>query len=99
MSIFGRRIITTTLDPVPRGLRAAPGMLAMNAREQAALSAGDKAVLREIVDVCQAEDAAEARLVLRPRPPRRCRPMSPSTRIGLLAALEPGRPQAYRRSA
>ena len=38
MIFLGRRVILTTLDPLPRSFRACPGVFAMNRRERAALT-------------------------------------------------------------
>jgi hypothetical protein len=90
MTIFGRRIIVTTLDPIPRLFRAAPGVLAMNKSEIEAYQRGDREVFRLIVDICQAEDAADARLAMQTQRPRR-RTLSPSTRLFMLGAINPPR--------
>jgi hypothetical protein len=62
-TIFGRRIILTELDPIPRAFRAAPGVFAINKREREALDANDRKVIKELMDICKAEDAAEVRLI------------------------------------
>ena len=91
MTIFGRRIIVTTLDPIPRLFRAASGVLVMNAREIEAFEQKDHDVFAMVVDICKAEDMAEAILQLCPRTDRRRRPLSPSTRLFMLGAVSPGR--------
>jgi hypothetical protein len=91
MILFGRRIIVTTLDPIPRLFRAASGVLVMNARELEAFEQQDHDVFAMVVDICKAEDMAEAILQLRPHTDRRRRPLSPSTRLFMLGAVSPGR--------
>lgn len=97
MTLFGRRIIVTTLDPIPRLFRAASGVLAMNVREIEAFEQQDHDVFAMVVDICKAEDMAEAILQLRPRRARRRRPLSPSTRLFMLGAVSPGRREIVRK--
>ena len=96
MTIFGRRIIITTLDPIPRLFRAAPGVLAMNQCEIAAFKRGEATTFKLIVDICQAEDAADARLAMQTHRPRRKR-LGPSTRLFMLGAVSPGRSETIRK--
>jgi hypothetical protein len=86
MTVFGRRVLLTTLDPVPRGLRAAPGLLAMNKAELEAFRAGERETFRTIAAICSAEDHAEAMLTLRQPQPRRHRLNAP-TRMFMLRAV------------
>ena len=89
-TIFNRRVLLTTLDPVPRAFRTAPGVLAVNRGELEAFNDGDRAVVGMIVDVCQAADAAEARNigVYRRLRVKRTRP---SDRLFAVNAIYPGR--------
>ena len=91
MMFLGRRIVPTTLDPLPRQHRAAPGVLAVNHLERAALDCGDGEVFKMLADIVQAEDAADARLALRPRAPKRKAKLDPSTRMSMLDAIYAGR--------
>lgn len=93
MTFLGRRIIPTTLDPLPRGHRAVPGVLVINHLERAALDRGDGDVFKMLADIVQAEDAADARLTLRPRAPKRNAKLDPSTRMSMLYAAGMGRKQ------
>lgn len=92
-TILGRRVILTTLDDIPPRFRCVSGALALNATELAAFQRGAKediAILQPIVDRVQAADMAEALL-----PPekikRRRTKLSPSNRLFLLSAINPGR--------
>ncbi len=86
--MFGRKVIHTALDPIPRTFRACPGHIAMNPRELAAVQAGDREVVEELVDILQAEDAAEARGILHhPLYRRPTRALAPSARMRQAAAL------------
>jgi hypothetical protein len=90
MTLFGRRVIVTTLDPVPRGLRASPGVLAMNRDEIDAIERSDEETFGRIISIVQAEDMVDALLAMRtPRPRRRA--LGPSTRLFMLGTLTPGR--------
>ena len=63
MMFAGRRIVLTTLEPVPRAFRAAPGVIVLNTAELTALERnqpGDHDILQEVVEICQAEDMADA---------------------------------------
>lgn len=97
MTLFGRRVIVTTLDPIPRLFRAASGVLAMNAREIEAFQQHDHDVFAMVVDICKAEDMAETILQLRLRPVRWRRPLSPSTRLFMLGSVSPGRSETVRK--
>lgn len=88
--MFGRRVLPTTLDPVPRGLRAAPGCIAMNAEEIAALQANDGEVFKYFVALVHAEDHADALLAMR-RPKKRKRKLGPSVRLSMVNAIYKGR--------
>jgi hypothetical protein len=96
MDVFGRRIIATTLDPIPRLFRAAPGVLAMNQSEIDAFTRGDREVFHLIVDICKAEDRVDALLAMQIFRPRRRR-LSPSTRLFMLGAVSPGRSETIRK--
>lgn len=95
MIFLGRRVLLTTLDPLPRPFRAAPGVFAMNHREAEALRRGDGKVFKELTEIVQAEDAAEARNigVRRHRKPlgRRGPKLNPSTRLFMVNAIYRGR--------
>ncbi|MDO8533260.1 MAG: hypothetical protein Q7S17_00765 [Xanthobacteraceae bacterium] len=56
--MFGRKVVRTTLDPIPRAFRTAPGAIAINERELAALAAGDGDTFKEIAAIVTAEDLA-----------------------------------------
>lgn len=85
---LGRRVILTTLDPLPRPFRAAPGVFAMNHREAAALRAGDGAVFKELAEIAYAEDDAEMRRVFVVRKWKRPKKkIKPSSRLFLLNAI------------
>lgn len=60
-TFMGRRVIMTTLDPVPRGMRAVPGFIVLNHREFAALGNDDDRVVEEIAEICIAETMADAK--------------------------------------
>lgn len=85
MMFLGRRIIMTTLDPVPRPLRAVPGLLVINHLEREALKRVDGEIFKMLADIVQAEDAADARLPQQPAPKRRTK-LAPSTRMSMLDA-------------
>lgn len=73
IAVFNRRVMLTTLDPVPRAFRACPGVIVLNCQELEAFRRGDRNVVEQIIDICQAEDAAEARGVYRYKGSRSCR--------------------------
>jgi hypothetical protein len=60
MIFCGRKIIPTTLDPVPRLLRAVPGYIVLNEREIGGLISNDGDVFKEIIEICMAETRADA---------------------------------------
>lgn len=64
--IFNRRVMLTSLDPIPRAFRACPGVLVVNQRELEGYRRGERDVVGELVEICQAEDAAEARGIYKP---------------------------------
>lgn len=61
LSVFTRRVMLTTLDPIPRPFRACPGWIVMNRDELDAFNKGDRDMVALMIDICNAEDAAEAR--------------------------------------
>lgn len=97
MRVFERRVILTTLDPIPRSFRAAPGVLAMNQREVDAVRRNDpedREVIGEIAEIAQAEDAAEAFQVFKVKPRRvsaKTPKIAPSTRLSMLNSIYKGR--------
>ena len=91
MQMFGRRIILTTLDEIPRAFRAAPGVLALTHEELRLLQGNDAPTFKRVIDIVQAEDADEARRVFVRRPPRKRRNLSPSNRLALANAIYKGR--------
>lgn len=86
--MFGRRVLMTTLDPIPPLLRTAPGCVAMNQRELDLVNAGDLETVAYFINELQAADAADARNIGKHKAlkPRR-RTLSPSTRLAMAAAL------------
>jgi hypothetical protein len=92
MIFCGRHVVPTTLDPIPRLLRALPCVLAMNAREVMAIAEGDRETTEQLSDFALAENAADARLRMRIllRLPQ-ASALRPSDRLALLAAVVPGR--------
>jgi len=66
-TFFGRQIIMTTLDPVPRLLRTVPGHFVLNDREVDAIKNNDGDVWKELADIAMAETRAEALGVYRRR--------------------------------
>ena len=87
MMFAGRRVIVTTLDPVPRNMRAVPGYLALNQSEVDALNRNDGDKFKEIIDICKAEDWSDAVLQVRRKPLKRLRKTSPSARLALLSVV------------
>jgi hypothetical protein len=57
---LGRKVIPTTLDPVPRSFRASPGHLVLNHREIQGLRNGDGKIFKEITEIIIAETRGEA---------------------------------------
>ena|ERR1035438_4832150 len=95
-NFLGRRLLPTTLDPLPerRDFRFAPGLMAINERECTALQEGDGSVFKHLANLVQAEDALEARGmgVLRPYKAGRSTPkLSPSTRLSMINSIYRGR--------
>ena len=90
--MFGRRIIPTTLEPVPYRFRTAPGVLALNYREIKALQNNDGTVFKEIANIAHAADAAEARMIYAVKKRKRSRvKLAPSTRLAMVNAVYKGR--------
>jgi hypothetical protein len=87
MMFAGRRILMTTLDPIPRNMRAAPGCIALRQDELDALNRLDGEKFKEIIDIVKAEDWADALLQMRPKPMKRPKHTSPSTRLAMLGAV------------
>ena len=65
MKFLSRKIILTSLDQIPRSMRACPGHLVLNIQELNSLKAGEGKTFKAIAAICEAEDAAEARTVYR----------------------------------
>ena len=86
MNILGRRVLITTLDPIPRNFRAAPGVIAMNNSEIKALQNNDGEKFKELAEIIQAEDAADAMLQMR-KLPKRQNKLGPSIRLSMLNAI------------
>ena len=91
MQMFGRRVIPTTLDEIPRAFRAAPGVLALNQAELAALQRNDGPTFKRILEIVQAEDMADATLQMRRSVKRPKGKIGPSTRLSMLNAIYQGR--------
>ena len=89
--MFGRRIIPTTLEPVPYRFRTAPGVLALNQAELTALQRNDGPTFKRIMDIVQAEDMADAMLQMRRSVKRPKVKLGPSTRLSMLNAIYRGR--------
>ena len=87
MMFAGRRVILTTLYPVPRNFRAVPGYLALRQDEVDALNRNDGDKFKEIIDIVKAEDWSDAVLQVRRKPVKRLRHTSPSTRLALLSVV------------
>jgi hypothetical protein len=60
MYFLGRKVIPTTLDPVPRNMRAVPGCLVLNGREIQALEDSDGAVFKKLSEIAIAETRGDA---------------------------------------
>lgn len=60
MKFLERKVISTTLDPVPRLFRAVPGYLVLNNREIQGLRDNDGGIFKEITDIVIAETRGEA---------------------------------------
>ena len=56
MELFGRRIVMTMLDEIPRNLRALPGCLALTHVELAAIECKDNETIERIGAIAAAED-------------------------------------------
>ena len=50
-TLFGMRIITTTLDPIPRALRTAPGIVVMSPDEFELMKANDIPTLKRLLGI------------------------------------------------
>ena len=88
-TFIGRRVIMTTLDPIPPLHRALPGCMAMNAREVRAIERNepeDRATVEYLLAVVLAETSRDANLAM-PKLRKRTRPLGPSTRLAMLRAL------------
>lgn len=102
MTFLGRRIIATTLDPIPRSFRAVPGYLALNQFEIAAIgrnSLADTDTIKPIMEIVQAEDMADVNrtFIFKPRKVSRKTPkLGPSLRLFMVNTLSPGRRGAMR---
>jgi hypothetical protein len=90
MKFLGRHVIPTTLDPLPRPLRALPGVIAISHLELEALARDDGGTFKMLADIVRAEDAADARFAFRPVAPRRRVRLDPSARLRMLAAIGAG---------
>src|ERR1022692_1139426 len=97
MHLFGRTIMLTTLDPIPRAFRAAPGVLAMNQIEIDSCQRNaldDAVIIKPIIEAVQAEDMADAlrTFIHKPRKVTRKTPkIAPSHRMAMLNAINAGR--------
>ena len=96
MQFAGRRIIPTTLDPVPRSFRASPGVIAISNIEAEALRNGHGPTFKMLVEICSAEDMADALQTFKVKP-RKVSPASPrirpSARLAMLDAIGAGQRQ------
>lgn len=90
MIMFERRVIPTILDPIPRSFRACLGHLALNQREIDAIrrnSEDDADTIKEIMEIVQAEDMADANrtFIFKPRKVNSKTPkLGPSVRMSML---------------
>ena len=92
-TFLDRRVIMTKLDEIPRAFRACPGYIVLNPREVEAINRNapeDKATVEELLAIVFAETAGDASLKM-PKIKKRTRPLGPSTRLAMLATLNPGR--------
>lgn len=98
MSFLGRRVIMTTLDPMPprRDFRFAPGLIAMNHREARELAEGDGDTFKALAALVHAEDALESRNIgvrrrwKRPNS-KRSPKLNPSSRLSMVNAIYRGK--------
>lgn len=86
MRLFGRKIILTTLDEIPRRFRASPGYLALNQSEINALKSNDGNTFKRILDIVQSEDMRDA-LLKYEKPKVRKTTLQPSSRMARLNVL------------
>lgn len=94
MQFGGRRIILTTLAPLPRSMRAVPGILAINNLEAEALKNGDGDVFKELIEICKAEDMADANRtwIVKPRKvTAKTAKLAPSHRLAMIHANRAGK--------
>lgn len=83
-------MILSTLVPLPRPMRAVPGILAINHLEAEALKNGDGEVFKELMSICHAEDRADAfrTFKFKPRKVTANTPkLAPSHRMAMLNAV------------
>lgn len=87
MKFLGRRILMTTLDPVPRSMRAVPGIIVMNHLEKAKLEENDGETFKLLAEIVQAEDAADVhRTYIYRKGKKRKKRINPSSRLMMLQA-------------
>jgi len=55
-ALLGRTVLQTSLDPLPPMFRSAPGVIAVNDREVAAIAANDGDTFKRLIAVCQHQD-------------------------------------------
>ena len=89
MTFLGRHLILTTLDEIPRSMRACPGHLAISHNELTALQAKDGETFKQLAAIVESEDAAEARQVFTYKhwKLRKSNRIAPSTRLAMLGAV------------
>lgn len=61
MQLFGRKVIFTSLDPVPKSFRTGPGVLVLNEREAYALAHNEGGVFKRIAKMIHEADKEEMR--------------------------------------
>lgn len=95
MDFLGRRIIPTTLDPLPELFRAAPGCIALNRKELDALARNDGETFKRLAAIAHEHDRRDARGIgvwRRWKIPKATGPrLNPSTRLSMVAAIYKGR--------
>jgi hypothetical protein len=57
-TLLGQTIVMTSLDPVPRAMRTAPGCVVMNQRERDAIANNDGALWKDLIAMIQEDDRA-----------------------------------------
>lgn len=99
MVFLHRKVIHTTLDPIPPGLRACLGHIALNPREVRAVERcgpDDADIVSELERIALAEDKADSRFIYKAivrKVTSKTPKLSPSNRMAMLRIVNPGRSQ------